>query len=73
MEDETNQKAVVRDYMKLQGYNDEQINRKIERYEDADMLEDEAADAVVYLKRVREQQLQQAQAEQEQLRLANEQ
>ena len=37
------------------------------------MLEDEAADAVVYLKRVREQQLQQAQAEQEQLRLANEQ
>jgi len=30
--------------------NDEQINRKIERYEDADMLEDEATDAVSYLK-----------------------
>jgi hypothetical protein len=57
MEDESNQKAVVRDYMKMQGYSDEQINRKIERYEDADMLEDEAADAVSYLKRVREQQL----------------
>ena len=73
MEDESNQKAVVRDYMKLQGYTDEHINRKIERYEDADMLEDEAADAVNYLKRVREQQLQQAQAEQEQARLYQEQ
>lgn len=73
MEDESNQKAVVRDYMKMQGYTDEQITRKIERYEDADMLEDEAADAVNYLKRVREQQLQQAQAEQEQARLYQEQ
>ena len=50
MEDESNQKAVVRDYYKLQGMSDEQINRKIERYEDADMLEDEASDAVSYLK-----------------------
>ena len=73
MEDESNQKAVVRDYMRLQGYNDEQINRKIERYEDADMLEDEAADAVTYLKRVHEHELQQAQAEQEQFRQAQEQ
>lgn len=72
MEEESNQKAVVRDYMKIQGYTDEQINRKIERYEDADMLEDEAADAVTYLKRVREQELQQAQAAQEQLRLNQE-
>lgn len=73
MEDEANQKAVVRDYMKLQGYDDNQINRKIERYEDADMLEDEAADAVEYLKRVREHQLQQALQQQEQIRLDQEQ
>lgn len=73
LEDESNQKAVVRDYMKLQGYNDEQINRKIERYEDNDMLEDEATDALDYLKKVQEHQLQQAQAEQEQIRIANEQ
>lgn len=73
LEDESNQKAVVRDYMKLQGYNDEQINRKIERYEDNDMLEDEATDALDYLKKVQEQRLQQAQAEQEQIRIANEQ
>lgn len=72
MEEESNQKAVVRDYMKLQGYTDEQINRKIERYEDADMLEDEAADAIGYLKRVREHELQQAQAMQEQYRLDQE-
>lgn len=73
MEDEANQKAVVRDYMKLQGYTDDQISRKIERYEDADMLEDEATDAVEYLKRVREHQLQEALRQQEQIRLEQEQ
>ncbi len=50
MEDESTQKQVVRNYYKLQGMSDEQINRRIERYEDADMLEDEATDAVGYLK-----------------------
>lgn len=73
MEDESNQRTVVRDYMKLQGYDDEAINRKIERYEDADMLEEEAADAVVYLKRVQEQQLAQIQQAQEQARREQEQ
>lgn len=73
MEDESNQRLVVRDYMKLQGYDDQAINRKIERYEDADMLEDEAADAVVYLKRIQEQQLAQMQQQQEQLRAQQEQ
>ena len=56
LDDESNQKAVVRDYYRLQGMNDEQINRKIERYEDADMLEDEATDAVSYLKAYEAQQ-----------------
>lgn len=73
MEDESNQKAVVRDYMKLQGFDDEQISRKIERYEDNDMLEDEATDALIYLKGVQQRRLQEAQAEQEQIRIANEQ
>lgn len=73
MEDESNQKAVVRDYMKMQGYTDDQISRKIERYEDADMLEDEATDAVEYLQRVREHQLQEALKQQEQIRVAQEQ
>lgn len=72
MEDESNQKAVVRDYMKLQGYDDEAISRKIERYEDADMLEEEAEDAVVRLKTIRQQQLEEQQAYQEQIRQQNE-
>ena len=73
IEDESNQKQVVRDYYKLQGMSDEQINRKIERYEDADMLEDEATDAVNYLKAYEEQQAQYMAQQQEAQRLAQEQ
>lgn len=72
MDDELNQKAVVRDYMKMQGYDDEQISRKIERYEDADMLEEEAQDAVVRLKQITQQQLALQQQQQEQIRQAQE-
>lgn len=73
IEDESNQKAVVRDYYKLQGMNDEQINRKIERYEDADMLEDEATDAVNYLKAYEAQQAQYMAQQQEAQKQAQEQ
>ena len=72
IEDESNQKAVVRDYYKLQGMNDEQINRKIERYEDADMLEDEATDAIGYLKAYEAQQAQYMAQQQEAQRQAQE-
>lgn len=68
MEDESNQKMAVRDYLKLSGYSDEQIDKKIERYEDADMLEDEATDAIERLKEHQKYQLQQQQEEQEALR-----
>ncbi len=73
MEDESNQKAAVRDYYKLQGMDDEQISRKIERYEDADMLEDEAADAITYLKAYEQQQTQYLAQQQEAQRQAQEQ
>lgn len=73
IEDESNQKQVVRDYYKLQGMSDEQINRKIERYEDADMLEDEATDAVNYLKAYEEQQAQYMAQQQEAQRQSQEQ
>lgn len=73
MEDESNQKAVVRDYYKLQGMSDEQISRKIERYEDADMLEDEATDAVNYLKAYEQQQQEYLAQQQEAQRQAQEQ
>ena len=65
LEDETNQKTAVRDYYKLQGLTDDQISRKIERYEDADMLEDEATDAVEYLKKYQSARLEEAKAQQE--------
>lgn len=73
MEDESNQKIAVRDYLKLSGYSDEQIDKKIERYEDADMLEDEAMDAVERLKQHQEFQLQQQQEQQQLLRQQQEQ
>ena len=73
IEDESNQKQDVRDYYKLQGMSDEQINRKIERYEDADMLEDEATDAVNYLKAYEEQRAQYMAQQQEAQRHAQEQ
>ena len=71
LEDESNQKMAVKEYLQMQGYNDQQINAKLERYEDADMLEDEAKDAVERLKTIKqqeiaaEQQAQQARAEKE--------
>ena len=70
LEDETNQKTAFRDYYKLQGLTDDQISRKIERYEDADMLEDEATDAVEYLKKYQSERLEEAKAQQEILKVA---
>lgn len=71
LEDESNQKMAVKEYLQMQGYSDQQISAKLERYEDADMLEDEARDAVERLKTIKqqemaaEQQAQQARAEKE--------
>lgn len=68
IEDEDNQKLAVRDYLKLSGYTDEQISKKIERYEDADMLADEAEDALERLKLYQQRQVEEQQAYQEQIR-----
>lgn len=65
MEDESNQKAAIRDYLKYQGYTDDQINRKIERYEDGDLLEEEAEDAVTRLKHINEMQIAEQQKQQQ--------
>ena len=72
LEDESNQKAAVREYLRYQGYNDDQISRKIERYEDGDMLEEEAEDALARLKDIRAQQLQEQEQMQAQARQAQE-
>lgn len=73
MQDESNQRAAVREYLKYQGYNDDQISRKIERYEDSDMLEEEAEDAVARLRSITEAQLAEQQRQQEEARQAQEQ
>lgn len=48
--DESNQKTVVRELLKKQGYSDKQINSKIGRLEEVGLLEDEANDAAELLK-----------------------
>lgn len=65
LEDETNQKAVVRELMQRAGYSDEQINKKITRYEDSDVLYDEAEDALDRLKQIRQQEVEEAARQQE--------
>ena len=65
LEDENNQKAVVREFMKYSGYTDEQINKKISRDEDSDVLYDEAEDALDRLKEIRQKEVEEAQRQQE--------
>jgi hypothetical protein len=65
LEDENNQKAVVREFMKYSGYTDEQINKKIARYEDNDVLYDEAEDALGRLKEIRQKEIEDAARQQE--------
>lgn len=65
MEDEVNQKAVIRELLKYGNYSDEQINKKISRYEDADMLYEESEDALDRLKQIRKQEVEDAVKQQE--------
>lgn len=65
LEDENNQRTVIRDLLKANGYTDEQINTKIDRYEAADMLEEEAEDALSRLKVIKQQETEMLQQQQE--------
>lgn len=67
LEDESNQKAVVRELMQRNGYTDEQINKKISRYEDSDMLYEESEDALDRLKQLRQREVEEATRQQEEL------
>lgn len=55
IEDEDIQKKIVGDYLREKGLNDKQIERKLIKYEDAGILEDEANDALEALKEIKEQ------------------
>lgn len=65
MDDETNQKNVISELLRYNGYTDEQIKNKIERYEDADMLEEESEDALSRLKTIKKQQIEYEQQQQQ--------
>ena len=63
--DEVAQKAVVRILLKEKGFNSNQIEKKINKYEDAGLLEDAAQDAIEDLKEIREEKKKQLLAAQE--------
>ena len=67
LEDEANQKAVVRELLKHDGYTEDQINKRISRYEDADMLFEESEDALDRLKAIRKREAEYAAQQQEQI------
>ena len=67
LQDTSNQKSVVYNYLSEQGYNDEQIKNRITRYEEAGILEDEASDGLVYLKASQEKQKEELLAKQNQI------
>ena len=52
IENENEQKIVLRELLARKGYSDKQIAKKIERFEDAGVLEDEARDAVEELQEI---------------------
>lgn len=72
LEDESNQKLVVTEYLKLIGNTDSQIQKKIKRWEDAGTLEDEAMDNIEALKEIKERQKTEALQEQERMRVEQE-
>lgn len=67
LEDEANQKAVVRELLKHDGYTDDQINKRISRYEDADMLFEESEDALDRLKSIRKREAEYAAQQQKEI------
>ena len=65
LDEESNQKAVVKIWLKEKGFSSKQIEKKISKYEDAGLLEDEAQDAIEDLKEIRDQKKEQLLKEQE--------
>lgn len=55
IEDETNQKLVVKQLLKQKGFSTKKIDKLVSRYEEAGLLEDEAQDALEDLKEIKEE------------------
>ena len=52
-DNEINQKLVIKEFLKEKGFSTKQIEKKITKYEDAGILEDEAVDALEALKDIK--------------------
>nr|DAW32120.1 MAG TPA: protein of unknown function (DUF4350) [Caudoviricetes sp.] len=52
-DNEINQKLIVKEFLKEKGFSTKQIEKKITKYEDAGILEDEATDALEALKDIK--------------------
>lgn len=59
VEDESNQKTIVKEFLKEKGFNSKQIEKKLNKYEEAGLLEDEAQDALEALREIKEEKKQQ--------------
>lgn len=55
IEDEVNQKLVVKQLLKEKGFSTKKIDKLVSRYEEAGLLEDEAQDALEDLKEIKEE------------------
>lgn len=55
VEDEANQKLVVKELLKEKGFSTKKIDKLVSRYEEAGLLEDEAQDALEDLKEIKEE------------------
>lgn len=64
-DNEVNQKLVIKEFLKEKGFSSKQIDKKLTKYEDAGLLEDEATDALEALRDIREQKKQQLLEQQE--------
>ena len=63
-DDEANQKLVLKEFLKEKGFSSKSIEKKLQKYADAGLLEDEAEDALEALKEIREQKKEQLLADQ---------
>ena len=65
LEEESNQKIILREFLKEKGFSASSIDKKLSKYEDAGILEDEAEDALEALKDIKAKKKEQLLAYQE--------
>lgn len=64
-DNEMNQKLVIKEFLKEKGFSSKQIEKKLTKYDEAGLLEDEAVDALEALREIREDRKEQLLANQQ--------